>query len=375
MYKTPQLEINKEVLALVSEVDEAKGYWKCLEKFCGTDLCPQEAIKESSIAVSKVLKYAQPVDMSGYVLAMNWIISDYNSIEFNENTIDKLYNMIENKPANAKIERQTEETPAEEPESSFGSFFGGMSLYEDETPKAPKKAKSDVTLKDLTDWTNKEIKAGKLHPLLVISTFAAEFLHLTAYPSANSRLSRILTILLLLKSGYTYTSICSLDSILDREYGLYEAAYDSVLNEEKVDYNFWNIVYLKIFRKQAETLLKAVEEIKPETAQAVEEDCPLCSLADPQGCESNDECPLCELADEPSKTKALSKNLYKELPVLQTKIMKMFTKNERITISQVVETTKANVNTVKKHLASLTEKNLIEKHGKTKGAWYTQSLS
>lgn len=51
--------------------------------------------------------------------------------------------------------------------------------------------------------------------------------------------------------------------------------------------------------------------------------------------------------------------------------MKMFEKQETITISEVVKKTKANVNTVKKHLAAMVCANLIEKHGKTRGCWYT----
>ena len=88
-----------------------------------------------------------------------------------------------------------------------------------------------------------------------------------------------------------------------------------------------------------------------------------------QFAEETEECPLCELADD--ATKPAKRRTYKELPALQCKIMKMFEKQETITISEVVKKTKANVNTVKKHLAAMVCANLIEKHGKTRGCWDT----
>lgn len=393
MYKTPQIEINKEILVLISNIDETRGYWSCLQKFCNPEkhLSTQEAIKTSVTAVSKAMKYEIPTDMTGYLMAINWIFADYSSIDLSVDNIDKLYNMIENKPADSVPERKDfgiAQEEEEESESAFGSIFGGMSLYEEDEPIKAKKIKTGITLKELTEWANEEFESAKIHPLLITSIFIAEFLHSKFYPHANSRLSRILTELLMLKQGYTYAKYCSLDAAIDSEYGLYESAYECILNDEKVDYDFWNIVYLKMFEKQTDMLMQAVHNIRPDVSvPSSEDDCPLCALATDDETEetvedcplcsiadstlSTDECPLCELADKPVITS--DKDLYKKLPALQVKIMKMFNKTECITISEVVKSTKANLNTVKKHLAALVEKKLIEKHGKTRGAWYTKA--
>lgn len=374
MFKTPDIEINKEILTLISSIDERKGYWNCIQKFCDIEknVSIQDTVKESANAVSKSLKYDEPIDMTGYMMSLNWIFADHSSIDLSEETIDKLYNMIENNPAASPIEKSyslNSEVAPTENDDDFGSIFGGMSLYEDEAPKPVKNAKPLLSVKDLTDWANKELNSQKLHPILVTSTFVAAFLNLKAYPTANSRLSRILTVLLLLKSGYTYQLFHSLDVVIAKNYNAYEAVYENTLESSKIDYEYWNIEYIKLLEKQADIVSKAMDTIKFDT--------PINSCNSSEGIELKDEdededeeCPLCALADEPVVIN--KKDALKELPVLQTKIIKMFSKQERITISEVVKTTKANLNTVKKHIAALVEKNLIEKHGKTRGAWYTR---
>lgn len=366
MYKAPSAQISKETLLLISKIEEKTGYWNCIKKFCDVqnEFPLNTTIKESIDSVSKVLKYDDAVDMMGYTMALNWVFADYHSIKLSKANIDKLYNMIENRPSDAKITKKEDKIiDKSEEESPFGSIFGGISLYEEEEPTKPEKAdlKLDYALQDITEWAVKELKAKKQHPLIIISTFCAEFLRLKEYPSANSRISRVLTILLMLKSGYDFVLHFSLDGALEKEYGLYETAYESAINGEEFDIDFWNIVFIKILEKHCTRMSQSLERINIEPQKSnTEEECTLCALAD-------------DTQSEPIKKKDKEKDEYKELPVLQAKIMKMFSKEERITISGIVKSTKANLNTVKKHLASLVEKKLIEKHGKTRGAWYTQN--
>ena len=61
------------------------------------------------------------------------------------------------------------------------------------------------------------------------------------------------------------------------------------------------------------------------------------------------------------------------LPELSTHILDLFEKKERVTVSEIVDTTGANINTVKKHVASLVNRQYITKHGTTRGVWYTKN--
>jgi Fic family protein len=57
---------------------------------------------------------------------------------------------------------------------------------------------------ELTEWLRDEQKAQNLHPLILIAVFIAVFLEIHPFQDGNGRLSRILTTLVLLRSGYSY---------------------------------------------------------------------------------------------------------------------------------------------------------------------------
>ncbi len=356
MFNAPNIEITEEILNKIAHIDEKKGYWQCFQNYVNIEkaLSVQDTIQESADAAKDRLDDPKSVDMSGYIMALNWIFTDYRVINVSEKNIDKLYNLILNRPANSKIEKNLSGSkPAQESmDDDFGSIFGSMSLYEE----APAQIADDCALDDLISWYNSSIKENLVHPIIAAGIFSAEFLKMKVYPEANSRLSRLLTILLLLKSGYTYQLFHSLDALIDRNYDSYEVEYKKAFEGSAPDYEGWISLFLGLLEKQSEVMFKAMTKINsnlPVYTQSLPED----------------ECPLCELADDAPK--ASKRSAYKDLPALQCKIMKMFEKQETVTISEVVKKTKANINTVKKHLAAMVCANLIEKHGKTRGCWYT----
>lgn len=345
MFKAPKFEITKEILLLISKIDEVKGYWNCFKKNIDTDkvLPLQTTIKTSVSAVSDVLKYEEETDMTGYLMALNWIFADYEAIILSEKTIDKIYRMIENLPPDAEIEKNYAIPKSKDNECSC-TIFGGIDLYEDNTKTEEKYSLSGYTLDDILEWAGQELFSKKLHPLFVTCIVAAEMLKLKVYPRANSRLSRLLTMLIMLKAGYTYLPNYSLDMTIKEEYSLYETAYENAMDdEEELEFEFWNTVYLKILQKHATNLLEEIDNLE-----------------------------LAKLKKTaPIKKQTPPQKEYKDLPELQVKIVKMFEKSDRITISEVAKATRTNINTVKKHLATMTENKIIKKHGKTRGAWYS----
>ena len=356
MFNAPQIELTQDILSRVAHIDEKKGYWQCFQKYINIEkaLSVQDTVQESADAAKERMDDPKTIDMSGYIMALNWVFTDYRVINISEKNIDKLYNLISNKPANSKIEKNfSAAKPVQGTQNDdFGSIFGSMSLYEESS--AP--AQNECALGDLIGWYNSTVKENALHPILATGVFVAEFLKLKVYPEANSRLSRLLTILLLLKSGYTYQLFHSLDALIDRNYDKYEIEYKKAFENSTPDYDSWIALFLSLLEKQADVMFMAMSKINanlPVFTQLSEDE----------------ECPLCEIADDAPKSP--KRKIYKDLPVLQCKIMKMFEKQDTITISEVVKKTKANINTVKKHLAAMVCADLIEKHGKTRGCWYT----
>lgn len=368
MYKTPKFEVTKEMLSLISKIDEIKGYWNCLAKFTDikNEVSIQNTAKDSAEAVSLVLKYDEKTDMTGYLMALNWVFTDFDTIILSETIVDKLFNMIENLPPNTDIEKNYAPANTVDDDDNFGSIFGSMSLYEDDSTDKNSTQKNSVQC--LMEWAGKELLCKKTHPLLIACIVSAEILNMKIYPRANSRLSRILTLLIMLKAGYSYIPYHSLDKTIKEEYSLYETAYENAQEDSRVDFEFWNTVYLKILHRHALNIFDEIQEISPVCAVFIEDIAP-----NPKGCEktkTTGKTPVKKSAQAKKSTDTLPKA--SELPPLQMKILKLFEKSERVTISDAVNSTKANVNTIKKHLAALNEKNFIEKHGKTRGAWYTR---
>jgi Fic family protein len=68
---------------------------------------------------------------------------------------------------------------------------------------------------ELVEWTREALEKGKLHPLLVIGNFLVEFLLIHPFQDGNGRISRILTNLLSLKSGYLYMPYVSHEKLVE----------------------------------------------------------------------------------------------------------------------------------------------------------------
>jgi Fic family protein len=67
----------------------------------------------------------------------------------------------------------------------------------------------------------------------------------------------------------------------------------------------------------------------------------------------------------------LEKSLMGELPDLSMKILELMRSWGRVTVKEIVATTHANRNTIKKHLEALVEKNYLQQNGIGKGTWYS----
>lgn len=67
----------------------------------------------------------------------------------------------------------------------------------------------------LGEWVNDALVQKQLHPLLVTAIFVVVFLEIHPFQDGNGRLSRVLTTLLLLRSGYAYVPYLSLESVIE----------------------------------------------------------------------------------------------------------------------------------------------------------------
>jgi Fic family protein len=69
---------------------------------------------------------------------------------------------------------------------------------------------------ELVRTVNQALKNNEAHPLIVITVLIVSFLAIHPFQDGNGRLSRVLTTLLLLRSGYTYVPYSSLESMIEQ---------------------------------------------------------------------------------------------------------------------------------------------------------------
>lgn len=90
---------------------------------------------------------------------------------------------------------------------------GNVAKFMFETTKAWQTPKD---MMELVEWASSALEENRFHPLLVIANFIIEFLKIHPFEDGNGRLSRILTNLLLLRSGYSFVQYVSHEQIIER---------------------------------------------------------------------------------------------------------------------------------------------------------------
>jgi Fic family protein len=182
---------------------------------------------------------------------------------------------------------------------------------------------------ELIGWFNKEREARRLHPLLLISLFKVVFLEIHPFQDGNGSLSRILTTLLLLQSGYAYVAYSSLESVIEQnKEGYYLALRQTQcsIRSNAPDWQPWLVFFLNALLKQKRRLAAKIER---------------------------------ERLVAPS------------LPELSLRVLDHVRDHGRVSMGEIIRLTGASRNTLKQQLRQLVEKGHLVRHGGGRTTWYT----
>lgn len=120
---------------------------------------------------------------------------------------------------------------------------------------------------DVISWTNTHISGHEFHPLLVIVNFIFEFLAIHPFHDGNGRLSRALTNLLLLQSGYAHIPYVSFEEIIEeRKTDYYLSLRQTQKNHktENEDISEWINFMLDALIEQTERAKTLIDAKQPE---------------------------------------------------------------------------------------------------------------
>ncbi len=114
-------------------------------------------------------------------------------------------------------------------------------------------------MQELVEWTQNAFLEKEFHPLIIISNFLVEFLHIHPFADGNGRLSRVLSNLLLLQQGYEFMPYVSQEKLIEDNKPEYYVALrqsQKTFRTKNEDISPWLIFFLKIILEQSERAIK-----------------------------------------------------------------------------------------------------------------------
>lgn len=346
MLRTNTLQITPETLNLIARIDEFKGAWRALGSLApdrlsalrrvatiesigsstrieGSKLSDREVEKLLSKLAIKTFDTRDEQEVAGYAELMDLVFSSWQDIPFNENHIKQLHQTLlrhseKDERHRGEYKTNTNSVAAfDENGVQIGIVFETATPFD--TPRL---------MAELIEWVDQERQKAQLHPLLVIAIFVVVFLEIHPFQDGNGRLSRVLTTLLLMQSGYAYVPYSSLESVIERNKEAYYLALrqtQGTIRTQAPNWQPWLVFFLRSLAEQVRRLEKKVEREKIVLAA---------------------------------------------LPELSLKIVEFAREHGRVTMADAIKLTGASRNTLKQHLRNLVERGHFNQRGSGRGAWY-----
>ena len=341
-----RLAITPQMLSLIASIDEFKGAWRALGTLAPDRLSALrhvatiesigsstriEGSKLSDTDVERLLANIEirhfatrdEQEVAGYAQVMEMVFASFDLIAPTENHIKQLHRDLLIHSAKDARHRGSYKISNNHVVAfdSAGKEIGVV--FETATPfNTPR------LMAELVEWLTATVMTQALHPLLAIAIFVVVLLEIHPFQDGNGRLSRVLTTLLLLRSGYAYVPYSSLESVIEAtkdEYYLALRRTQATIRSDLPAWGHWVTYFLTSLHSQ---------KVRLETKLAAEH------------------------------------LLITTLPELSLQIVELAKAHGRITVGEVAAVLGANRNTVKKHLQALVVGNRLSQHGVGKGTWY-----
>ena len=347
MIQTHTLRITPTFLSIIAEIDEFKGAWRALGSLAperlsalrrvatiesigsstrieGSRLSDQEVQRLLSNLDIQTFSNRDEEEVAGYAQVMDTVFASWRDIDVTENHIRQLHrDLLRHSSKDQRHRGAWKSAPNsivafDEAGWQLGVVFETTSPFD--TPSR---------MAELIDWYNAAIQDHDLHPLLLIGVFVVVFLEIHPFQDGNGRLSRILTTLLLLRSGYAYVPYSSLESVIEQSKEAYYLALrqtQGTIRSDTPDWGPWLSFFLSALQRQMLRLRAKVER---------------------------------------------ERLLMGSLPEVSAQLLDLVRDHGRLTIGDAERLTNQNRNTLKQHFRTLVADGHLNLNGAGRGAWYS----
>jgi Fic family protein len=334
------------VTRLLGEIDEFKGHWRKLGEIRAERLTSLRQVTTVESAgsstriegaeltddeVSRVLQGLQvdsfrardEGEVLGYGELLQTIFDNHREIPLTENYLKQLHKILLGHVAKDERHRgeyKKFENPVEarHPDGRVEVVFRTASPFD--TPRL---------MAELVAATNDAMASDQLHPLIAIARFVVDFLAIHPFQDGNGRLSRAVTALLLLRSGYDYVPYASVERVIeDNKVGYYHGlrVSQAAMQSDPTAFGEWLVFFLRVLQAQARSLSAKLEMERS----------------------------ILHLKD------------------IQVKVLEHVERHGRGTAAKVARALSIGGRQARYHLGLLVERGLLAPHGERRGRYYTR---
>lgn len=197
----------------------------------------------------KSFKTRDEQEVAGYLETLKTVFGHYNDIPITESTILHLHQiMLEFSDKDQRHMGQYKfGSNRVEAKDQSGNMIGV--IFDPTPPHLTQKE-----MQELVAWYDWAIAEKFKHPLILIANFIFEYLAIHPFQDGNGRTSRLLTNLMLLQNGYSFTSLVSHEKLVEQSKADYYLALNKAQKSWKSDtedLSPWLLFIFDIFHQQA----------------------------------------------------------------------------------------------------------------------------
>lgn len=257
--------VYQQITQKLSVIDSFKGNWKAIEnsesrylkelrkiatiesigsstRIEGATLTDEEVEKLlKSVKITK-LQSRDEQEVVGYYEALEIILENYADIEISERYFHQLHGILlkhshKDQTHKGRYKNLSNQVVANYPDGTQRTIFRTTEPHL--TPNE---------MQDLIEWVNLRMEKKDMHPLMMVAAFVYEFLSIHPYQDGNGRLSRLLTLMLLMQQDYKFIQYVSFENVIEtRKDEYYKALMEGQKNRykenERID--LWMLFFLE----------------------------------------------------------------------------------------------------------------------------------